>query len=107
MSFAMRDGPSSMAVSSQRTVTLAISAPLERRDLRELFERTCALLEEADAEVLMCDVAGVEADAVALDALARLALAAHRHGCRVKLLGCSPELRSLAAFAGLAERICR
>lgn len=96
-----------MAGSSQRTVTLAISAPLERRDLRGLFERTCALLDGADAEVLMCNVAGVEADAVALDALARLALAARRRGCRVQLLGCSAELRSLAAFAGLVEAICR
>ncbi len=96
-----------MAVPASRTVSLSIWGPLERADLQGLFERTCMLLAGGDAELLLCDLAGIAADAVALDALARLVLAARRCGCHVRLLGASPELRSLAAFAGLAETLGR
>jgi hypothetical protein len=36
-----------------------------------------------------------------LDVLARLQLAAHRHGCRIRLIRATPELQELIAFAGL------
>ena len=52
---------------------------------------------------LRCEVAGVDADAVAVDALARLALAARRSDCSVRLCGASPDLRTLVAFAGLDD----
>jgi ABC-type transporter Mla MlaB component len=84
-------------------VKLAIRSPLERGDLPGLFERTCALLQGAGAGELRCEVAGVAADAVSVDALARLALAARRQGCRVQLCGASAELRALVAFLGLAD----
>jgi ABC-type transporter Mla MlaB component len=80
-----------------------ISAPLERAALPALLERTCALLESNPATILRCEVAGVDADVVAVDALARLALAARRHGCRVRLCGASEELLALVAFLGLAD----
>ena len=86
-----------------RAVSLRISAPLERAALPALFERTCALLEAKDAQILRCEVAGVRADAVAVDALARLALAARRRGCGVRLCGASEELLALVAFLGLAD----
>jgi ABC-type transporter Mla MlaB component len=86
-----------------RVVTLAIRGPLERGDLAGLFERTCALLGEVGGGELRCEVAGVAADAVSVDALARLALAARRQGCRVQLLGACAELRALVAFVGLAD----
>jgi ABC-type transporter Mla MlaB component len=92
-----------MAASPPRTVTLAIRVPLERADLAGLFERTCALLQGGAAELLRCEVAGVQADAVAVEALARLALAARRRGCRVRLCGASAELQALVGFVGLAE----
>jgi ABC-type transporter Mla MlaB component len=95
-----------MAASPPRTVTLSIGAPLERAQLPGLFERTCALLEEEGVELLRCEVPGVAADAVAVDALARLALAARRRGCCLRLCGASPELRALVAFVGLAEVLC-
>jgi ABC-type transporter Mla MlaB component len=94
-----------MAAQTPRTVRLAIRGPLERTDLPGLSERICRLLERADAEMLLCDVSAIAADAVAVDALARLSLAARRRGCRVRLLGASTELRSLAAFVGIAEAI--
>jgi ABC-type transporter Mla MlaB component len=88
-----------------RTATLTIDAPLRRADLPGLFARTCALLDGdgAAVELLRCEVAGVDADAVAVDALARLALAARRRGCRVRVAGASRELLELIELAGLAE----
>jgi ABC-type transporter Mla MlaB component len=91
-----------MAAFPLRTVTLTIRGPLERADLPDIFERTCALLEGGQIELLRCEVAGVAADAVAVDALARLALAARRRGCRAQLCGASEELRTLVGFMGLA-----
>jgi ABC-type transporter Mla MlaB component len=92
-----------MGPSPPRQLTLAIGGPLERADLPGLFERTCALLEGIGPEVLCCDAAAVAADAVAVDALARLALAARRHGADARLIGASPELRALVAFMGLTH----
>jgi hypothetical protein len=85
------------------TVTMRVGGPLRRADLPGLFERTCALLQAADAETLECDVAGLAPDAVALDALARLALAGQRGGYEMLVLGASAELRSLVTLAGLAD----
>ena len=86
-----------------RAVSLRISAPLERAALPALFEHTCALLEARDAGILRCEVAGVEAEAVAVEALARVALAARRRGCGVRLCGASEELLALVALLGLAD----
>jgi ABC-type transporter Mla MlaB component len=92
-----------MTSSPPSSVTLQISGPLQRADLPALFERTCSLLERSRPELLCCVVGAVEADAVAVDALARLALAARRHGAKVLLSGASGELRDLVALMGLAE----
>lgn len=92
-----------MAASAQRSVSIAIRAPLRREDLPGLFERACSLLERGGCDVLRCELAGVVADGVALDALARLALAARRRSCSVLLCGASEELCALVAFAGLSD----
>jgi ABC-type transporter Mla MlaB component len=92
-----------MAASTSRTVAVTIRGPLERADLPGLFERTCALLDGGRVDLLRCEVAGIAADAVAVDALARLALAARRQGCLVRLCGASAELRALVSFLGLAD----
>jgi ABC-type transporter Mla MlaB component len=55
------------------------------------------------ATILEWDLRGVPADAVAVDALARLQLAARRHGCELRLRNASPELRELIAFMGLRD----
>ncbi len=52
---------------------------------------------------IFCDVEGVKADAVTVDALARLQLAARRRRCQVRLRGASDELRDLVAFMGLRD----
>jgi ABC-type transporter Mla MlaB component len=91
-----------MAAPSPANVNLKIRAPLERADLPGLFQRTCTLLEAIGAEVLICEVSEIGADAVSIDALARLALAAQRRKCRVRLCGASSELRALVELVGLA-----
>jgi ABC-type transporter Mla MlaB component len=91
------------AVYEQTTITFRIRGPLARSDLPGLCDRVCGLLEETHPTVALCDVSGIAADAVAVDALARLQLAAHRHGCQVRLRGCTRGLRDLVAFMGLAD----
>ena len=85
------------------TTTLVIRAPLARSDLPGLYQRACAVLTSEGGRTLVCEVGGVAADAVAVDALARLALAARRHGCRIRMRGASQELRELVAFMGLDD----
>ena len=85
------------------TVAFAIRGPIARAELPGLCDRVCGLLGQASAGVALCDVTGVAADAVTVDALARLQLAARRHGCRVRLLNASEDLRELVAFMGLAD----
>jgi ABC-type transporter Mla MlaB component len=92
-----------MAASASRTIVFAIGGPITRADLPGLCERVCALLEHSGADVALCDVSGVVPDAVTIDALARLQLAARRHGCQVRLRGASSELRELLAFMGLSD----
>ena len=80
-----------------------IWGPIVREDLPGLCDRVCALLHASGGGVSRCDVAGVEPDAVTVDALARLQLAARRLGCQVQLENASPELRELIAFMGLTD----
>ena len=92
-----------MAASSARTITFGVHGPILRTDLPGLCARVCRLLEGAGPEVAFCDVAGVPANAVTADALARLQTAAHRHGCRVRLRHASADLLELLAFIGLED----
>jgi hypothetical protein len=55
--------------------------------------------------VLLVDAAELGDDAVALDALARMALSAHRCGCRILVRHASPRLVDLIALAGLSETL--
>jgi hypothetical protein len=53
--------------------------------------------------VVFCEVSGVDCDAVTVDALARLQLAARRAGCQVLLRGACSELLDLVELMGLTE----
>jgi ABC-type transporter Mla MlaB component len=92
-----------MAALPPSTITFAIAGPIDPEGLPALYERVCRMLETSGAAFAVCDVAGVEADAVAVDALARLQLAARRHRCRIMLRHTSDELRALIAFMGLDD----
>jgi ABC-type transporter Mla MlaB component len=90
-----------MGASAPQTVDLAFRGPITRDDLPGLSDRICALLSERSAGVVLCDVLGVEPDAVTADALCRLQLAARRNSCQVRLRHASDELLALIAFMGL------
>ena len=92
-----------MTPSAPQTVAFAIRGPIERADLPGLCERVCALLAASGAEVARCDVRGIQPDAVTVDALARLQLAARRHRCTVRLVHASRELLELVSFMALAD----
>jgi ABC-type transporter Mla MlaB component len=90
-----------MATSPPRSIAFSIHGPIARADLPGLSDRVCALLNGSGARLALCDVRGIEPDAVTVEALARLQLAARRTGCQVRLREASPELRRLIGFMGL------
>ena len=92
-----------MAAPAPHTIAFAIAGPIARADLPALCKRVRALLEGSGADVALCDVGGVDSDAVTVDALVRLRLAARRHGCEVRLRRASAELLELVAFMGLRD----
>ncbi len=94
-----------MATAGPSSVDFAIRGPIARGDLPGLCQRVCRLLSASDAEIVRCDVAGIDPDAVTVDALARLQLAARRQGCQVQLCHASDALLELVAFMGL-EDVC-
>jgi ABC-type transporter Mla MlaB component len=82
------------------SIVFPIGGPIAREELPSLCERFCVVAEGA-CEVV-CDVEGLgPADAVAVDALARMTLAARRLGCTVRFRHASDELLGLVAFMGL------
>lgn len=93
-----------MAVHHAPTLIFEIHGPITPGDLPGLCARVCALLEQGGgARQAFCHVRGVEPNAVTVDALARLQLAARRYHCEVRLRGVSAELRDLIAFMGLCD----
>jgi hypothetical protein len=81
---------------------LVIEGPIAAIDVPLLCERLRSLLAGTDAEVVV-DVRSLAADAVTLEALARLQLTARRVGRRISLRRASPDLDCLVSFAGLAD----
>ncbi|WP_041732405.1 STAS domain-containing protein [Conexibacter woesei] len=86
-----------------QVTTFAIRGPLARADLPALYERFCDMLHASDADVVLCDVGGIAPDAVAIDALARMQLAAQRNRCQVRLRNASLPLLQLVGFMGLSD----
>jgi len=103
MSSVPRSRHTGMSASAERILSFRIHGAIRRDDLPGLCDRVCALLAEHEPEVAVCDVAGVEPDAVTVDALARLQLAARRRGCVVLLRGASPPLHDLVELMGLSD----
>jgi ABC-type transporter Mla MlaB component len=95
--------PHPVADDAIRTLHITVRGPIERADLPGLSERMCALFAGHPGSVVRCEVTGVPAAAVTVEALARLQLVARRHGCRVVLRHASGELRGLVALMGLTD----
>lgn len=86
------------------TVELVINGPIARADIPALCDRVRVILEaRGRADLVLCDAAALDPDAVTVDALARLQLTARRLGCRVRFLRACGELRELLSFVGLGE----
>ena len=85
------------------TGVLVIGGPIGAGDVARLCERLRVLSQGSDAEVIVCDVRTLAADAVTVEALARLQLTARRLGRQIRLHRASPELDQLLSFAGLAD----
>jgi ABC-type transporter Mla MlaB component len=92
-----------MTLRGTRSIVFQIEGPITRADLPGLCDRVCGLFEQSGADIAYCRVSDVEPDAVVVDALTRLQLAAQRHSCQVRLRDASPELIELVAFMGLAD----
>lgn len=66
--------------------------------------RLCELLAAAPPTVVVCDVGGLDhAGLAAVDAVARLRLAARRGGHRLLFRGAGPELRGVLGLVGLGD----
>ncbi|MFB7516833.1 STAS domain-containing protein [Streptomyces sp. NPDC056144] len=75
---------------------------LPARPTRDDVAGLCARLAHAPPGDVTCDVGELAgADLLAVDALARLKLAARRHGHRLRFEGAGPELRALLLLTGL------
>jgi ABC-type transporter Mla MlaB component len=92
-----------MAGQGTPTPQFVVRGPIERADLEGLTDRVCRLLARSRGPVVHCRLSRVAPDAVTVDALARLQLAARRYGRRVLLRGASDDLRDLVSFMGLAD----
>ena len=87
-----------------RTIVLAIGGRLDRADIPGLCEHARILVECSGAGLVTCDVGGLDdADAVTVDALARLVLTVRRLGREVRLRDPSLELQDLLALVGLDD----
>ena len=84
------------------TAVFTIRGPIAHSDLPGLCARLSAWLERSGADIALCEMDElVEADAVAIDALARLQLQARRVAEGICLCHASQELQELLAFVGL------
>ena len=96
-----RGQTSQMPSARPSTVVFAVAGPVARADLPAICGGVAALLETSGADIALCDVGALRADAVALDALARMQVAAGRMGRQVVLRHVTDELRGLIALVGL------
>ena len=94
-----------MAASTGGICCFAVRGPLVRRDLPGLCARVCLLLAQARPRIVLCDVAALAPEAVAVEALASLQLAAIRHDTHIVLLGAAPGLRELLRLVGLDDAL--
>jgi ABC-type transporter Mla MlaB component len=86
---------------------MVVDGPVTRTDIPDLCARARCELEGRGADRLVCDVSGLErADAVAVDALARVHLTVRRLGATLELQGADLELVGLLAWMGL-DRVLR
>jgi len=103
MSSGRRSRPSlEMPSARPTTVAFAVAGQIARSDVPALCGQVAVLLETSGAEVAVCDVGALAADAAAIDAICRIQLAVRRAGRRLVLRGAADDLLDLLAFVGVA-----
>jgi ABC-type transporter Mla MlaB component len=90
-------------VTEQTTISFVVRGPIARPDLPGLCVRLRGEITSHNARCALCEVGGLGADAVAVDALARLRITARRCGCVFQPRGWSRKLGDLVALMGLQE----
>lgn len=75
---------------------------MARADVPRLNECLRLMVKGTDVTAVTCDARLIEASLEAVEALARLQLAAARLGCGLRLRGASDELEALIDLCGLA-----
>ncbi|MCP9944848.1 STAS domain-containing protein [Streptomyces somaliensis] len=90
-------------------VVLRLGGPIGPADATRLRDELAALLDGAapGAAVVVDAAPLVRPDLAAVDALARLQLAARRRGHPLTVRNAGPGLRALLTLAGLADRLLR
>ena len=84
------------------SIVFAVDGAVDRKDVPALCARLRALLESGAGDLVVCDVERLaRVDFAAVDALARLALTARRHGRQFRVRNASAELRCLLELVGL------
>jgi ABC-type transporter Mla MlaB component len=87
-------------------IDVLVGGPLTPADVPALWRRARSLAEICGADVIVCDVAELlDPDAVTVDALARLQLAARRSGRRIRLRNACHDLCDLLRLMGLSEAL--
>lgn len=87
-----------------REAVVVLPGSVVEADVSELCAQLGARLGVRGTGVVVCDVGALRrADAVTVEALARLQLTARRRGSRLVLRGARPDLVSLLALAGLDD----
>ncbi|HEY8990304.1 MAG TPA: hypothetical protein VIM39_14860 [Candidatus Limnocylindrales bacterium] len=108
----MAEPPPALAVPSTRPLlerrhdVVIVGGLLEPADVAPMCDRARPLLEDlaaSGAHPVACEVGTLRANLAAVDAVARLALAARRLDRGIRLLDAPPALRELLALAGLAS----
>jgi ABC-type transporter Mla MlaB component len=99
----MSSAPGARLPQVSTRVGLVIRGPIRRADLEALSTRVCGFFATHAGATVDCDVAGVIADAVTVDALARLQAVARRNGCVVVLRNASADLLGLVDLMGLTD----
>ena len=90
-------------MTEQTTISFVVRGPIAPADLTGLCNRLRDRIAEQNATRVACAVSGLVADAIAVDALARLRLGARRCGCALTVEGWSEDLQHLVAFVGLQD----
>jgi ABC-type transporter Mla MlaB component len=91
-------------VPPSRPIVIIVRGPIAPGATRELCERLCVAAASCTPEPVACDVSALtETDELALDALARLQLTAHRLGTSIRLHNAREQLVDLLALVGLSN----